>query len=198
MISYGTEEQKLRAFNKFHSQASETYPNLSIEFIMDNWTNIPKDCKLKMLANTIVLTHNGNAVGTVLEKDAFENFILPLLPQPPTEDDVNLLKEAMRRTLSAENRASYHLIESGDRFHNIIANYMMEHLEETFPKVAEKTDWTTERKQEAVNKYVKEFGFKIAKDLGLENPNEIYPGQVIDFDKIEWKEPNMLNWWFWY
>lgn len=198
LISYGTEEQRFRAFNEFHSQVSETYPNLSLEFIRDNWTKIPKDCKLKMLANTIVLMHNGNAVGTVLEKEAFENFILPLLPQPPTEDDVNLLKEAMRRTLSAENRASYHLIESGDRFHNIIANYMMEHLEETFPKVAEKTDWTTERKREAVNKYVKEFGVQIAKNVGLNNPNKIYPGQIIDFSKIEWKEPNMLNWWFWY
>ena len=75
---------------------------------------------------------------------------------------------------------------------------MMEHLEETFPKVAEKTDWTTARKREAVNKYVKEFGFKIAKNLGLENPNKIYPGQIIDFSKIEWQEPGTLNWWFWY
>ena len=99
------------------------------------------------------------------------------------------------KKLPDDVRADYHLIESGDRFYNIIMDKILANPS-IIERLGKKTDWDDASKKEAINKYIKDFGNDIAKQLGIDDPSKIQPGQILDFSKVNWPQPNGLNWFF--
>ena len=97
--------------------------------------------------------------------------------------------------LPEDVRGDYHLIESGDRFYNIIMDKIFDDTS-IIEALGKKTDWDDARKKEAINEYINDFGDDIAKQLGIDDPSKIQPGQIFDFSKVEWPQPAYLNWLF--
>ena len=85
------------------------------------------------------------------------------------------------------------VIESGDRFYNIIMDKILANPS-IIERLGKKTDWDDARKKEAINEYIKDFGADIAKQLGIDDPSKIQPGQILDFSKVKWPQPHPINW----
>lgn len=85
------------------------------------------------------------------------------------------------------------VIESGVRFYNIIMDKILANPS-IIERLGKKTDWDDARKKEAINEYIKDFGADIAKQLGIDDPSKIQPGQILDFSKVKWPQPHPINW----
>lgn len=87
----------------------------------------------------------------------------------------------------------FHVMKTGEKFRDVLANYVLNH--NVCTSLNEKKNWSNDRKLEAAQEYAKDFEQDIAKQMGIEDPNNLNVGQVLDFGKVkEWKQPNAINW----
>lgn len=159
-------------------------PRLPVAFLNENWKEIKPEDAFYLLARS-----TGE-----MDKETFDTKFIPSIPANPTAAQVDKIKETMKK-LPDDVRADYHLIESGDRFYNIIMDKILANPS-IIERLGKKTDWDDASKKEAINKYIKDFGNDIAKQLGIDDPSKIQPGQILDFSKVNWPQPNGLNWFF--
>ncbi len=129
-----------------------------------------------------------------MDKETFDANFIPSIPANPTAEQVDKIRDTMKR-LPEDVRGNYHLIESGDRFYNIIMDKILANPS-IIEALGKKTDWDDARKKEAINEYINDFGDDIAKQLGIDDPSKIQPGQILDFSKVKWPQPNGFNWFF--
>ena len=159
-------------------------PKLPVDFLNEHVEEIKPEDKFYLYARS----------ENEMDKETFDTNFIPSIPANSTADQVDIIKDTMNR-LPEEVRGDYHLIESGDRFYNIIMDKIFDDPS-IIEALGKKTDWDYARKKEAINEYIKDFGDDIAKQLGIDDPSKIQPGQIFDFSKVEWPQPDYLNWLF--
>ncbi len=172
-----------RGWNK-DSGSYDCIPRLSVSFLNEHWAEIKEDDKFYLLARS----------RDTMDKETFDTKFIPSIPNNPTKDQVDKIRGTMS-TLPDDVKADYHLIESGDRFYNILMKKILDNPS-IIKEMGNKKDWDEARQKEAINEYIKDFGEKIAKQMGIDDPSKIQPGQILDFSKVKWPQPNIFNWWF--
>ena len=184
------DEVRFKAFNNLprswdkNGMAYHAIPQLPVAFLNENWKEIKPEDAFYLLARS-----KGE-----MDKETFDTKFIPSIPANPTAVQINIIKNGMEY-LPDEVKADYHLIESGDRFYNIIMDKILANPS-IIERLGKKTDWDDSRKKEAINEYIKDFGADIAKQLGIDDPSKIQPGQILDFSKVKWPQPDGQSWFF--
>ena len=184
------DEIKFKAFNNLPrtwSKDGNAYgliPQLPVAFLNEHMEEIKPEDKFYLYARS-----EGE-----MDKETFDTNFIPSIPANPTGEQVDKIKETMKK-LPDDVRTNYHLIESGDRFYNIIMDKILANPS-IIERLGKKTDWDESRKKEAINEYIKDFGADIAKQLGIDDPSKIQPGQILDFSKVKWPQPDGQSWFF--
>ncbi len=184
------DEIKFKAFNNLPrtwSKDGNAYgliPQLPVAFLNEHMEEIKPEDKFYLYARS-----EGE-----MDKETFDTNFIPSIPANPTGEQVDKIRETIEH-LPEDVRGDYHLIESGDRFYNIIMNRILANPS-IIEALGKKTDWDDARKKEAINEYINDFGDDIAKQLGIDDPSKIQPGQIFDFSKVKWPQPSGLNWFF--
>lgn len=175
------DEIRFKAFNNLPRSwdkdggAYYDIPQLPVSFLNKHWEEIKPEDAFYLLARS-----KGE-----MDKETFDTKFIPSIPANPTAAQIDKIKETMKK-LPDDVRTNYHLIESGDRFYNIIMDKILANPS-IIERLGKKTDWDDARKKEAINEYIKDFGADIAKQLGIDDPSKIQPGQILDFSKVKWQ-----------
>ena len=184
------DEIRFKAFNNLPRSwdkdggAYYAIPQLPVSFLNEHWEEIKPEDAFYLLARS-----TGE-----MDKETFDTKFIPSIPANPTAVQIDIIKNGMEY-LPDEVKADYHLIESGDRFYNIIMDKILANPS-IIERLGKKTDWDDSRKKEAINEYIKDFGADIAKQLGIDDPSKIQPGQILDFSKVKWPQPDGQSWFF--
>ena len=184
------DEIKFKVFNNLpRTWSKDGYaygliPQLPVAFLNEHMEEIKPEDKFYLYARS-----EGE-----MDKETFDTNFIPSIPANPTGEQVDKIRETIEH-LPEDVRGDYHLIESGDRFYNIIMNRILANPS-IIEALGKKTDWDDARKKEAINEYINDFGDDIAKQLGIDDPSKIQPGQIFDFSKVKWPQPIGLNWFF--
>ena len=129
-----------------------------------------------------------------IDKKTFDEIFLPTVPKTPDGQDVDMIQAVINK-LPEEDRGSYHLVKSGDRFYNIIRDKIL-----ADPSIVglDFSDYSDKKRNMVINKYIQDNSKTIATQLGIEDIEKLYPGKVLDFSKVEWKKADVPWYYFIY